>query len=94
MTSEHPADEVEFGAALSEAELLAWAQRRYGESAVARLPHEDRVAIIRRLHDDAVSFDSEGRLPMEDAGPYGEFMDDLNDRLRAAGRAPLPVMEG
>jgi hypothetical protein len=67
-----------------ERDLRVWALNRYGSEAVA-----NNAEITTMLYEDARAVDRDGHLPMEDEIRYDDFLGDLNERLRLAGRPPI-----
>ena len=67
-----------------DSELREWALARYGSDEVATRPD-----IASALFEDVKAVEATGHLPMEDEIRYDDFLGDLNDRLRLAGRPPI-----
>jgi len=65
-------------------DLHDWALARYGSEEVA-----SNAVIARTLFEDVRAVERDGQLPMEDEIRYDEFLGDLNERLRLAGRPAI-----
>jgi hypothetical protein len=65
-------------------DLYDWALARYGSEEIASNPE-----IALTLLEDVRAVERDGQLPMEDEIRYDDFLGDLNDRLRLAGRPPI-----
>jgi hypothetical protein len=65
-------------------DLHDWALARYGSEEVA-----SSSEMARTLFEDVRAVERDGQLPMDDEMRYDDFLGDLNERLRLAGRPQI-----
>ena len=63
---------------------IAWALARYGSEEIT-----NSADVSSALFADVQAVEATGHLPMEDEIRYDDFVRDLNERLRLAGRPPI-----